>query len=87
MTGPLRYARRLFDALYDATSNETVQHSVYANTRPLDGTYAISNTQSTESTYRNAERTDSDQITDGANQFSCQDPKMCPTCRPVATAD
>lgn len=52
MIATLRHVGSVFDALYDVTSNETLQFGVYRNTRPRDGIYSITSTQSSETTYR-----------------------------------
>lgn len=52
MIATLRHVGNAFDALYDVTSNETLQRGVYRNTRPQDGLYSITSTQSSETTYR-----------------------------------
>lgn len=91
MFNPLRYVTKLFDALYEATSDETVEDSpyagTYANTRSRDGVYAITNTQSAESTYGVGKQTDSATVeTDRVSEvetFECEDPRTCPTCEPA----
>lgn len=87
MIEPLRYARQLFDALDDVTSDETTQHGIYAGTRSSEGVYAVTNTQSAQSTYRATGEADGDKLDGDAERFDCPNPETCSTCQPIATAD
>lgn len=81
------YLRSAFDALYERTSNETTEQSPYANTRPRDGVYAITSTQSDESHYGagefEARRSDTGASTEADASFDCENPETCPTCDPT----
>ena len=85
MTGLSAHVRTLFDTLSNLTSEEPVQHGIYADTRSRDGLYSISNTQPGTSTYA-AERTDGDHATTAPSEdedsatLDCEDPETCPTC-------
>lgn len=96
MTGLSSYLTMVFDKLYEVTSNETAEKRPYANTRSREGLYAITNTQSAESTYAAGEfelegsqtETAQGQTVESAESFDCEDPRTCPTCTPnTTTAD
>ena len=76
----------LFDRLYEHTSNETTERSPYANTRSRDGVYAITSTESGESTYAAGEFDADQPYSTGSNRdetpFDCAE--TCPTCDPNA---
>lgn len=94
MTGLSTYLTMVFDKLYEVTSNETVEERPYANTRSRDGLYAITNTQSGDSTYAagefQLERAQGDtaqsRTVESAESFDCEDLRTCPTCSPDATS-
>lgn len=90
MIGPLALVRRLFDALYDATADETETKGIYANTRSSGGVYSITSTQSAESTYAAREGTARERATaepSPAATYDCPDPSTCPDCSPELSAN
>lgn len=96
MTGLSTPFTVVFDKLYELTSNETVEECPYAETRASEGLYAITNTQHGENTYAAGEfQRENAQVdaperqeTPSFEQFDCEDPRTCPTCRPrTMTAD
>lgn len=88
MTGLVDYLRKPFEMLYARTSNETDQHGIYAHTRPEDGLYSITSTQSGASTYA-AHGAEHDGRMPGTvlpremDAFDCEDPRTCPDCQPI----
>lgn len=81
-TEPLRRLAELFDA----TSGETTRHGVYVATRPREGVYSITSTQSAESTYAADETRPADEGV-GTASFDCENPRTCRTCNPIAAGD
>lgn len=90
MIGLLATLETVFDKLYQYTSNEIVEDRPYAASRSREGLYAITNTQSGESTFA-ADEFEHEQINADAPQrqggqstesFDCEDPSTCPTCTP-----
>ena len=87
MTSIMTLIRALFDALSEATADAQPTHGVYAKTRSRDGVYAVTNTQSAESTYAAAEAYVDEPASATAPDpapVDCTDPQTCPTCDPPA---
>ena len=90
MIGPIAALRRLFDALDEHTSDQTTERKPYANTRPRDGVYSITNTQSAEGTYAAAENTAEGWSATGPRvetAADCPNPATCVDCAPRPSAD
>lgn len=90
MIGPLTLVQRSFDALDDATADATDTRGVYADTRSSDGVYAITNTQSTDSTYAASDGAEGDQSApepEPVTVENCPDPETCVDCSPKTPAD
>ncbi|ELY50294.1 hypothetical protein [Natronorubrum bangense] len=93
MTGLSEYVRALFDTLSNRTSEDPVQHGIYADTRSRDGLYSITNTQPGTSTYAAGQRPmDHEHATtappedEGPATLDCEDPQTCPTCSPLTSS-
>lgn len=92
MTGLIDYLRLPFDLLYARSSNETTEHSIYADTRSREGQFPVRTTQSGVSTYAAYEE-DRDGPMPGTvrprelDAFDCVDPVTCPDCQPVVSDD
>ena len=86
------YMKKSFDFLYAHTSNETDQHGIYADTRAKGGHFSITSTQSGAGTYaaydaENTREGPGSGLPREVETYDCEDPRTCPTCRPVATDD
>ena len=91
MTELAEYLKKPFDFLYAHTSNETDQERTYTDTRATDGHFSVTSTQSGVSTYaayeaENAKMAKS-RLPREAETYDCENPKTCPTCRPMTTDD
>ena len=85
------YLKKPFDFLYAHTSNETDQQHTYADTRAKGGHFSVTSTQSSVSTYAACEAESARKVPGRlpreTETYDCEDPRTCPTCRPVATDD
>ena len=92
MTELTEYLKKPFDFLYAHTSNETDQRRTYADTRAKDGHFSVTSTQSGASTYavydaENTREGPGSGLPWEAETYDCENPRTCPTCRPMATDD
>jgi len=75
--------------MYEHTSDETTDRHPYANTRPRDGVYSITDTQSGNGTYAAGEfsvdESGGSTSAGTAAGVDCADPEACSTCGPTTT--
>jgi len=84
MTSIMTPIRALLDALSEATADAQRTRGVYAKTRSRDGVYAVTSTQSLESTYAVDDGEAAPVAEPERDLVDCIEPRTCPTCDPHA---